>query len=62
VKAVRFYEYGGPENLKYEDNVPEPALSDDSVLVETSATSVNPIGPDVNDPVGRGELVAFRTG
>jgi NADPH:quinone reductase-like Zn-dependent oxidoreductase len=43
VKAVRLYEYGAPENLKYEDNVPEPALSDDSVLVESSATSVNPI-------------------
>jgi NADPH:quinone reductase-like Zn-dependent oxidoreductase len=43
MKAVRLYEYGGPENLKYEDNVPEPALSDDSVLVETSASSVNPI-------------------
>jgi NADPH:quinone reductase-like Zn-dependent oxidoreductase len=43
VKAVRLYEYGGPENLKYEDNVPEPTLSDDSVLVESSATSVNPI-------------------
>jgi NADPH:quinone reductase-like Zn-dependent oxidoreductase len=43
VKAVRLCECGGPENLKYEDNVPEPALSDDSVLVETSATSVNPI-------------------
>jgi NADPH:quinone reductase-like Zn-dependent oxidoreductase len=43
VKAVRLHEYGGPENLKYEDNVPEPALSDDSVTVETSAASVNPI-------------------
>jgi NADPH:quinone reductase-like Zn-dependent oxidoreductase len=43
LKAVRLYEYGGPENLKYEDNVPEPVLSDDSVLVETSATSVNPV-------------------
>jgi NADPH:quinone reductase-like Zn-dependent oxidoreductase len=43
MKAVRLYEYGGPENLKYEDNVSDPALSDDSVLVETSATSVNPI-------------------
>jgi len=43
VKAVRLYDYGGPENLKYEDGVPEPALSDDSVLVETSAASVNPI-------------------
>jgi NADPH:quinone reductase-like Zn-dependent oxidoreductase len=43
VKAVRLYEYGGPENLKYGDNVPGPALSDDSVLVEASASSVNPI-------------------
>jgi len=43
VKAVRLHEYGGPENLKYEDNVPEPALSEDAVLVEASATSVNPI-------------------
>jgi NADPH:quinone reductase-like Zn-dependent oxidoreductase len=37
------YEYGGPENLIYEDNVPEPVLGDDSVLVEASAASVNPI-------------------
>ena len=43
MKAVRLYEYGGPENLKYEDNVPEPTISADFVLVETSATSVNPI-------------------
>ena len=43
MKAVRLHEYGGPETLKYEDNVPEPALSEDAVLVEASATSVNPI-------------------
>jgi len=43
VKAVRLYEYGGPENLRYEDHVPEPALNEDSVLVDTAATSVNPI-------------------
>jgi NADPH:quinone reductase-like Zn-dependent oxidoreductase len=43
MKAVRLYEYGGPENLKYEDNAPEPALTDDSVLVESSASSVNPV-------------------
>jgi NADPH:quinone reductase-like Zn-dependent oxidoreductase len=43
VKAVRLYQYGGPENLKYEDDVPEPTVDDDSVLVETAATSVNPI-------------------
>ena len=43
MKAVRLYEYGGPENLKYEDDVPEPTISADSVLMESSATSVNPI-------------------
>ena len=43
MKAVRLYEYGGPENLKYEEDAPEPTLSDDSVLVEAAATSVNPI-------------------
>jgi NADPH:quinone reductase-like Zn-dependent oxidoreductase len=43
VKAVRLYEYGGPENLKYEEDAPEPTLSADSVLVETAATSVNPV-------------------
>jgi NADPH:quinone reductase-like Zn-dependent oxidoreductase len=43
LKAVRLYEYGGPENLKFEVNVPEPTLGADSVLVEAAATSVNPI-------------------
>lgn len=43
MKAVRLHEYGGPENLRFEDGVPEPALSDDIVLIEAAATSVNPI-------------------
>jgi NADPH:quinone reductase-like Zn-dependent oxidoreductase len=43
VKAVRLYEYGGPENLKYEEDAPEPILTADSVLVESAATSVNPV-------------------
>jgi NADPH:quinone reductase-like Zn-dependent oxidoreductase len=43
VKAVLLYEYGGPENLKYEEDVPEPTLGADSVLIETAATSVNPV-------------------
>jgi len=43
LKAVRLYEYGGPENLKYEDNVPDPTLIDNFVLVEAAAASVNPI-------------------
>jgi NADPH:quinone reductase-like Zn-dependent oxidoreductase len=43
LKAVRLYEYGGPENLKYEDDVPDPVLSDNLVLIEAAAASVNPI-------------------
>jgi NADPH:quinone reductase-like Zn-dependent oxidoreductase len=43
MKAVRLYEYGGPENLKFETDVPEPTLNADSVLVASAAASVNPI-------------------
>jgi NADPH:quinone reductase-like Zn-dependent oxidoreductase len=43
MKAVRIYEYGGPETLKYETDVPEPTLGPDMVLIEAVATSVNPI-------------------
>ena len=43
MKAVRLYEYGGPENLKYEEDAPDPTLNADSVLVEAAATSVNPV-------------------
>jgi len=43
MKAVRIYEYGGPEKLTFEDHVPEPRVQPDSVLIETAAASVNPI-------------------
>ena len=43
MKAVRLYEYGGPENLKFEENAPDPTLSADFVLIEAAAASVNPI-------------------
>jgi NADPH:quinone reductase-like Zn-dependent oxidoreductase len=43
MKAVRLYEYGGPENLIFEEHVPDPALSADGVLIESAAASVNPI-------------------
>jgi NADPH:quinone reductase-like Zn-dependent oxidoreductase len=43
MKAVRFHEYGGPEVLKFEDDVPDPVVGGDSVLIEAAATSVNPI-------------------
>jgi NADPH:quinone reductase-like Zn-dependent oxidoreductase len=43
LKAVRLYEYGGPENLKFEVDVPEPTLGADLVLIEAAGASVNPI-------------------
>lgn len=43
MKAVVLHEYGGPEQLRFEDNVPEPRLSANTVLVATAAASVNPI-------------------
>ena len=41
-KAIRVHNYGGPEQLRYEDApVPEPSAS--QVLVRVQAASVNPI-------------------
>jgi len=40
MKAVRFHEFGGPEVLKYED-VPEPELRKDQVLVRIRACGLN---------------------
>src|ERR1700683_2441475 len=41
--AVVLHEYGGPEQLKFEDNVPEPQVSGSTVLIAAAAASVNPI-------------------
>jgi len=43
MRAVVLHEYGGPEKLKFEDNVPEPQISGSTVLIAAAATSVNPI-------------------
>lgn len=40
MKAIRFHEFGGPEVLKYED-VAEPALRKDQVLVRVRACALN---------------------
>jgi NADPH:quinone reductase-like Zn-dependent oxidoreductase len=37
------HEYGGPEKLRFEENVPEPQISGDTVLIAAAAASVNPI-------------------
>jgi NADPH:quinone reductase-like Zn-dependent oxidoreductase len=43
MKAVVLHEYGGPEKLKFEENVPEPQISGGTVLIAAAAASVNPI-------------------
>src|SRR5579863_6609352 len=43
MKAVVQHEYGGPEKLKFEDNVPDPQINGDTVLIAAAAASVNPI-------------------
>src|SRR6202162_5827525 len=43
MKAVVLHEYGGPEKLKFEDNAPEPQVGGNTVLIATTAASVNPI-------------------
>src|SRR5882724_6655204 len=43
MKAMVLHEYGGPEKLKFEDNVPEPPMSGGTVLIAAAAASVNPI-------------------
>lgn len=40
MKAIRFHEFGGPEVLKHED-VPEPQLRQDQVLVRVKACALN---------------------
>ncbi len=43
MKAVVLHEYGGPEKLRFEDNVADPQVSGNTVLIAAAATSVNPI-------------------
>ncbi len=40
MKAIRFHQHGGPEVLKYED-VPDPILRNDQVLVKVKAVALN---------------------
>lgn len=40
MKAVRFYEYGGPEVLRYED-APDPTIAPHEVLVKVKACALN---------------------
>jgi NADPH:quinone reductase-like Zn-dependent oxidoreductase len=43
MKAVRFFDYGGPDVLRNDDDVERPCPSAGQVLVRVAATSFNPV-------------------
>ncbi len=43
MKAVLLHAYGPPKNLKYEENVPDPVITGDEILIATAAVSINPV-------------------
>jgi NADPH:quinone reductase-like Zn-dependent oxidoreductase len=43
MKAVVLHEYGGPDKLKFEEDVPDPLTGGNTVLIAAAAASVNPI-------------------
>jgi len=43
MKAVVLHEYGGPDKLKFEDDVSDPLTGGNTVLIAAAAASVNPI-------------------
>ncbi|XP_043818853.1 quinone oxidoreductase isoform X2 [Dromiciops gliroides] len=43
MKAIRVFEFGGPEVLKLQDDVPVPEPGDNEVLIKVEACGVNPV-------------------
>ena len=43
MKAIRVHQFGGPEVLQFDSNVPVPKLDSDSVLFRVKAVGVNPV-------------------
>ena len=56
MKAVVLHEYGDPEKLKFEDDIPEPHVNGRTVLIATAAASVNPIDWKVRSGMRRKDI------
>ena len=56
MRAVVLHEYGGPEKLRFEENVPEPQVGGNTVLIAAAATSVNPIDWKVRSGARRKDM------
>src|SRR5580700_10489249 len=59
MRAVVLHEYGGPEKLKFEDNVPEPQIGGNTVLIAAAAASVNPIDWKVRSGMRKDVKISF---
>jgi NADPH:quinone reductase-like Zn-dependent oxidoreductase len=55
VKAVRFHEHGGPEVLRVEE-VPDPAVGDDDVLIRVRSCALNHFDVDLRENLSRWPL------
>jgi NADPH:quinone reductase-like Zn-dependent oxidoreductase len=56
MRAVVLHEYGGPERLRYEENVPEPQVGGSTILIAAAAASVNPIDWKVRSGMRRKDM------
>lgn len=55
MKAVVLHEYGGPEQLRYQE-IDRPKTGDNEVLVRMKATSVNPIDYKIRSGAAKGRM------
>src|SRR3954451_22775847 len=55
MRAVAYDRFGGPEVLHLRDDLPDPPVGPDTVLVRTRATAVNPVDIGIRE----GQLAGF---
>ena len=57
MKAIQIHQFGGPEELKYEE-APMPKINPDDVLIKVFATSINPVDWKVRE--GEMKQIQFK--
>jgi len=57
MKAIVLHDFGAADQLRYED-VPDPTLRDDEVLIRSKAIGINPV--DVKTRKGKGQAARLR--
>jgi len=57
MRAVVVHEYGGPEKLRFEDNVPEPQISGSTVLIAVQGEHLSVDGSLIEANAGRASRI-----